>query len=164
MIKKKMYGGKYPPAAKALMEAGKCSAPRQYEQLRLSKHFGLDIVYTLKNMHPAEFKKWNDHLKLLAFQEAMRYNEYKWKFAGFEVKLGRLSKGRDLPEIATFQSAMHDDCDIMVFGPGYEVEQRHFLYHKVEDILDLAKRYKGQVSQQRPYKVVQLFIKIRDPR
>lgn len=156
------YHAHYPSAARFLIEEDICSTPRQFEKTLL-KSEGIDIIYTLRNLTPANFHKYSDKLLLLAFQEATRYNQYKWKFAGFEVRLGRLKKGRDLPEVATFQAAMHDDPEIMVYGPGYEVPQRYFLYNKVEDILDITRRYPGHLKRQAPYKVIQLFISIREP-
>ena len=92
----------------------------------------------------------------------MRYNETRWKFASFDVKLGRLKKGRDLPEVISFTAAMHPDPDILVYGPGYTVPQRHFLYNKVEDILEIAKRYADKVSKQTPFRVIELRISIRE--
>lgn len=158
------YAGRYPSTARYLMEEDVTSIPRQVKLDELKWAEGVEIIYTLRGLTPANFQKYSDQLLLLAYQEAMRYNQYKWKFAKFEVKLGRLKKGRDLPEIATFQAAMHDDPEIMVYGPGYEVPQRFFLYHKVQDILDIAKRYMGKVSKQNPYRVIKLIISIREPR
>lgn len=159
---KKNYEGKYPSTARYLIEEGVTSAPRQ-----IKKEFnwaeGIDITYNLRGLTPVQFRKYADQLLLLAYQEMMRYNEFKWKYARFDVKLGRLKKGRDLPDIASFQSAMHDDAEIAVSGPGYEVPQRHFLYHKVEDILDISKRYTGKVSTQNPFRVIKLVISIRQP-
>jgi len=157
---KKPYGGKYPTTARYLMEIGVVSAPRQTKR-EFNWAEGIDISYALKNMTPNRFRKYADQFLLLAFQEMKRYDEYKWKFARFDVKLGRLKKGRDLPDIASFQSAMHDDPEIAVSGPGYEVPQRHFLYHKVEDILDIVRRYQGKVNTQNPFKVIRLVISIR---
>jgi len=157
---KKPYGGRYPSTARYLMEQGVTSAPRQVRR-EFTWAEGIDITYNLRNMTPKNFRIYADQLLLLAYQEMMRYNEYKWKFAKFDVKLGRLKKGRDLPDIASFQSAMHDDPEIAVSGPGYEVPQRHFLYHKVEDILDIVKRYQGKVNTQNPFKVIRLVISIR---
>ena len=158
------YSGHYPSMARFLIEEDITSIPRQVKLDDLNWAEGVDIIYTLRHLTPAGFREYSDKLLLLAYQEAMRYNQYKWKFAKFEVKLGRLKKGRDLPEIATFPAAMHDDPDIMVYGPGYEVPQRFFLYHKCEDILDIAKRYEGKVSKQNPYRVVKLIISIREPK
>lgn len=164
MIKKKSYFGHYPSAARYLIEEGICATPRQTVSEVLRWAEALEITYTLRGLTPANFSRYSDTLLLLAYQEAMRYNEYKWKFAKFEVRLGRLKKGRDLQEIVTFQSAMHDDPEIMVYGPGYEVPQRYFLYNKVEDILDIPKRYPGKVSKQNPYRVIKLIISIREPK
>lgn len=161
-MKKKLYSGYYPSAARLLIEDGICATPRQVER-KLTWAESLDIIYTLKGLTPVNFRNYSDTLLLLAYQEAMRYNEYKWKFASFEVRLGRLKKGRDLPEVATFQTAMHDDPEVMVYGPGYEVPQRHFLYNKVEDILDIVKRYPTKVSLQIPFRVIRLVISIREP-
>jgi hypothetical protein len=156
------YGGNYPSAAKVLMASEVATTPRQ-----VSTTFkwadGIDITYNLHGLTPKNFQTFSDSLLLLAYQEAMRYNQYKWKFARFDVRLGRLGKGKDLPEVASFQCAMHDEPEIMVYGPGYEVPQRHFLYHKVQDILDISKRYLGKVNKQNPYKVVKLVISIRQP-
>ena len=163
-MEKKPYKGRYPAAAAQLIREGITSAPRQVRKEDLAWADGIEITYNLKGLTPVKFREYCDSLLLLAYQEAMRYDEYKWKFASFEVKLGRLKKGRDLPEIASFQSAMHDEPEIMVYGPGYETPQRHFLKDKVEDILDIAKRYPGKVSKQSPYKVIKLVIFIREPR
>lgn len=161
-MKKKVYGYNYPSAARMLIEDDITNVPRQY--LRpLNWANGIDIVYTLRGLTPANFKKYSDTLLLLAYQEASRYEEYKWKFASFDVRLGRLRKGKDLPEIATFTASMHDDPDILVYGPGYEVPQKHFLIDKVKDILDLAKRYGDKLNKQKPYKVIRLTISIREP-
>lgn len=163
-MEKKPWGGRYPSAARYLMDQDVTSIPRQVKRIDLNWAEGVDIIYTLRGLTPANFRAYSDSLLLLAYQEAMRYDEYKWKFARFEVKLGRLKKGRDLPEIASFQCAMHDEPEIMVYGPGYEVPQKHFLYHKVLDILDIVKRYLGKVSKQNPYRVTKLVISIREPR
>lgn len=160
-VKKIPYAGKYPSAARYLMEEGVTGPPRQYERT-FQRYTGVDIVYTLHGLTPMQFQKYADSLLLLAFQEATRYKDIRWKFAGLDVKLGRLKKGKDLPEINTFQCAMADDPDTMVYGPGYEVPQRHFLYHKVEDILDIVNRYPTKVSKQKPYRVIKLFISIRE--
>ena len=160
-VKKIPYGGKYPSAARYLMEEEVSGPPRQYERV-FQRYTGVDIVYNLHGLTPVNFMKYADSLLLLAFQEATRNQATRWKFAGFDVRLGRLKKGKDLPEISTFQSAMHTDPDTMVYGPGYEVPQRHFLYHKVEDILDMVNRYPTKVSKQKPYRVIRLFISIRE--
>ena len=161
-MKIKPYGGHYPSAAQMLINSGVLSPARQKEaDIKWAE--GVDIIYTLKDVGPTRFKSISDTLLLLAFQEASRYNEYKYKFAKFEVKLGRLKKGRDLPEVQTYQSAMHDDPDTLVYGPGYETPQKYFLYNKVEQILEIAKRYQGKVNVQRPFRVTQFIISIREP-
>jgi len=145
------------------MEEDITSIPRQQE-VSLRWADGINIIYTLRTLTPTNFRKYADTLLLLAYQEATRYNKFRWKFAGFDVRLGRMKKGRDLPEVVTFQASMHDEPDIMVYGPGYPVPQRYFLYNKVEDILDIAKRYQDRVSKQTPYRVIRLFISIREPK
>jgi len=167
MLEKLPYKGKYPPAANYLISEGVTNAPRQYmRQLKWAN--GLDIIYTLKKMTPANFRKYADTFLLLAFQEASRYTSSSrdpdyMKMGGFDIRLGRLKKGKDLPEEVTFQASLHDDPDIMVYGPGYDVPQRHFMYNKVEDILDITKRYIGKVSKQTPFRALRLFINIREP-
>lgn len=159
--------GGYPSAAAILIEKGYISAPQQEIRDDIRWATGVDIVYKLKNMTPARFKEASPYLLTLAEQEAQRYKDFKWKFAGFDVKLGRLKKGRDLPEIATFMAAMHEDPAIMVWGEevlGYEVPQKYFLNNKVDDIIDIAKRYTDKVDKQTPYVVTRLFISIRQPR
>lgn len=160
-VKKIPYVGHYPSAARYLIEEGVAVPPRQHFRV-FQKYTGIDITYTLHGLTPVNFAKYADSLLLLAFQEATRYKDVRWKFAGFDVRLGRLKKGKDLPEITTFQCAMHTDADTMVYGPGYEVPQRHFLYNKVEDILDMVNRYPTKVSKQKPYRVIRLFISIRE--
>lgn len=163
-MEKKPYKGRYPTAAMVLIDQGITSAPRQVHKEELRWADGIDITYILKDLTPVKFREVSDTLMLLAYQEMMRYEESKWKFARFDVKLGRLKKGHDLPEIASFPCAMHDEPEIAVYGPGYETPTRHFLYNKVEDILEIVKRYPGKVSKQAPYKVVKLVISIREPR
>ena len=163
-MEKKSYGGRYPSAGRLLIDRGLSSIPRQTLREDISWAEGIDITYNLKGMTPVRFRQFSETLLLLAYQEMSRYAEYKWKFARFEVKLGRLKKGRDLPDIATFQSSMHDEAEIAVYGPGYEVPQKIFLQDKVSDILDMVKRYPGKVSKQNPYKVLKLVICIREKR
>ena len=161
-MEKKPYHGKYPSAANELIRNGFATTPRQLiPEIKWAE--GIDITYTLKNLTPANFQKAADILLLLAYQEAMRYDEAKMKFAKFDVRLGKLKKGRDLPDEVTFQAHMHADSDIMVYGPGYDVPQEVFLYQKVNAILDIAKRYGDRVNKQAPYKVVRLTICIREP-
>jgi len=160
-VEKIPYRGQYPSAARYLIEQNITSTPRQYEK-ELRKMSGLDIIYKLRNLTPANFNSYSDTLLLLAYQEAMRYNQYRWKFASFDVRLGRLKKGRDLPEVVTFTAAMHPDPEILIYGPGYETPQRHFLIDKVADILEIAKRYADKVSKQRPFRVIALRISIRE--
>lgn len=162
-MQKLAYAGHYPSAARYLIESDITSTPRQKTRdLRWAE--GVDIVYTLRGLTPANFYRFSDYLLLLAFQEATRYNQYRWKFAAFDVRLGRLKKGRDLPEVVTFQAHMHDEPDIMVYGPGYEVPQEIFLKDQIAKILDIAKRYQDKVQKQTPYRVIRLTISIREPR
>lgn len=158
------YGGKYPSTATYLIREGVLNPPRQKSIFRTWAS-GIDITYILKNMTPTNFARYSDALLLLTLQECERYKTSKWKFASFEARLGRLGKGKDLPEVASFQAAMHDNPRIMIYGEqelGYEVPQKYFLIDKVKDILDIARRYKGKVSQQNPYKVIKLIISIRE--
>jgi hypothetical protein len=162
-IERKPYNGKYPSAAQFLMNAGIASTPRQsHKELKWAD--ALEINYTLKDLTPANFRKYSDSILLLAYQEAMRYNEYQWKFAAIDVKLGRLKKGRDLPDIATFQAHMHNEPDILIYGPGYEVPQTIFLKDQIDKILDIVKRYGDRINKQTPFKVVRLTISIREPK
>ncbi len=158
----KPYGGRYPSAGQLLINEGITSPARQ-SRPDIQWAEGIDITYTFKNLNPAAFTKYADTLLLLAFQEASRYSEYKYKFAKLDVRLGRLKKGRDLPEIQTYQSAMHPDPDTLVYGPGYETPQKYFLYNKIEQIQDIAKRYQSKVSSQRPFRVIRMTICIREP-
>ena len=160
---RKPYLGHYPSAARYLIEENVANPPRQVKK-ELKWAEGIDIIYTLRNLTPASFKKYSDSLMLLALQEANRYKESKWKFASLDARLGRLPKGKDLPDIVTFQAAMHDDPEIMVYGPGYEVPQKYFFKDKVDDIIDIAKRYQGKVKTQTPYRIIRLIISIREPK
>ena len=160
-VDKIAYSGHYPSAARFLMEEDITSIPRQYSRT-LRRTEGVDIVYHLRHLTPANFNKYSDSLLLLAYQEGMRYSAVRWKFFSFDVRLGRLKKGRDLPEVVTFTSAMHPDAEIGVYGVGYDVPQRHFLFNKVEDILEIAKRYADKVSKQTPFRVTALRISVRE--
>ena len=160
---RKPYLGHYPSAGRYLIEEGIANPPKQIKK-ELKWAEGIDIIYNLTNLTPANFKKYSDSLMLLALQESNRYKEAKWKFAGFDVRLGRLPKGKDIPDITTFQASMHDDPEIMIYGPGYDVPQKYFLKDKIADILDIAKRYQGKLKTQNPYRVIRLIISIRDPR
>ncbi len=168
-IEKKAYKLHYPSAARMLIEEGITSPARQTEMTSLQWADGLNITYTLKGLTPANFRKYADSLLLLAFQECERYKEYKWKFAGFDVKLGRLPKGKDLSEVVTFQASMHDDGEVMVYGEkalGYEVPEgmKKFLINKVDEIIDITKRYPTKINKQNPFRVIKLFIAIREPK
>ncbi len=161
-MEKIQYAGHYPSAARYLIEQGVTATPRQKDRdFHMTE--GIDIVYTLHGLTPANFKQYSDTLLLLAYQEAERYKKIaQYKFAKFEVKLGRLKKGRDLPDIQTYQAAMNDSADLMVYGPDYKVPQKYFLKDKVSDILDITKRYSGKVNKQTPYKVIALVICLRN--
>lgn len=161
-MKKIPYQATYPSAARYLIDEDITSTPRQYDKDFKSTE-GIDIVYTLRNLTPVNFRKYSDQLLLLAYQEAKRYDKVaKYKFARFEVRIGRLKKGRDLPDIASFQAAMNDDPDVMIYGPGYDTPQHYFLKDRVNDILDITRRYMGKISRQAPYKVVSLVISLRN--
>ena len=155
------YRGHYPSAARTLIEDDITSIPRQYSRT-LRKTEGVDIVYKLRGLTPANFERYSDILLLLAYQEAMRYNHIRWKFASFDVRLGRLKKGRDLPEVVTFTAAMNPDAEVLVYGPGYPTPQRYSLAEKVEDVLEIAKRYADKVSKQRPFRVTALRVSVRN--
>jgi len=129
-ITKIPYRGKYPSAARALMEEGVVTTPRQYIRT-LRWAYGLDIVYTLQGLTPANFQKYSQQLLLLAEQEARRYDKYQYKFAGFDVRLNRLKKGKDLREICTFSASMNYEPETLVWGPGYDTPKREFLFQKV---------------------------------
>lgn len=165
-LRKKAYRGVYPSAARYLISEGVTSTPRQFER-EIHWARGVDIIYTLHGMTPANFAKYSDSLLLLAYQEAKRYDEFGYKFMGFDVRLGRSRKGRDLQEVITFQSAMNPNAGVAVYGEeelGYPVPQKYFLVNKVRDILDLAKRYPEKLMKQAPYRVLRLFISIRERR
>lgn len=162
-MKKIAYGGKYPSAARYLIDENVTATPRQVER-DLKWAEGVDVIYTLRNLTPANFNKYRDALLLLAYQEAMRYKDVgRWKFAAFDVRLGRLKKGRDLPETVSFQAHMHDDPDILVYGPGYEVSGAVFLKDQIDKILDTVRRYADRLNKQAPFRVTRLTISIREP-
>jgi len=163
-LEKIPYKGKYPSAARFLIDEGVAGPPRQIvKDLKWAR--GIDIIYTLRNMTPANFRKYSDSLLLLAYQEATRYKDAgRWKWASFDARLGRLKKGRDLPETITFQAHMHDDPDTMIYGPGYDVPTKVFLTDQVDKILDIVRRYGDRLNKQTPFKVVHLTISIRQPK
>jgi hypothetical protein len=163
-LEKIPYHGIYPTAARYLIEEGITATPRQVAvELRWAD--GVNIIYTLRGLTPANFAKYSESLLLLAQQEAMRYNKVaRWKFAFFSVKLGRLKKGRDLPDIIDFQAHMHDDPEIMVYGPGYDVPTKVFLKDQADKIIDVVKRYSDRLNKQTPFRVIKLTIAVREPR
>lgn len=163
----KKWSGRYPSAARYLMEEG-MTYDRPSQTLDRWTWTGgtserITITYKLIGMNPANFQKYRDSLLLLAYQEAMRYNEYRWKYARFEVKIGATKKYRkDIPEVNWFAAATDENAEVMVYGPGYAIEPDKTLAKKARDILDIAKRYLGKVSKQKPYRVLKLVICIRD--
>lgn len=157
------YKGMYPSAARYLIDEDITATPRQIVK-ELQWADGIDIVYTFRNLTPANFRKYVDSIMLLAYQEAKRYEKAgHFKFAIIDVRLGRLKKGRDLPEILSFHAHMHTDPEIMVYGPGYEVPGAVFLVDQTEKILDIVRRYGDQVNKQAPFRVIRLTISIRQP-
>lgn len=166
-LRAREYRGNYPSAGADLIRRGLANYPRQTLRDDIMWADGVDILWPLKDMTPVNFNNYKDQLLLLALQEAERYKDWTWKFAGFDVRLGRLGKGKDLPETVTFQAAMHREPLVMIYGEeelGYKVPQKYFLVNKAEDILDIVKRYMDRVSKQSPYKVTSMFISIREPR
>lgn len=159
--KNKLGISQYPQSFNRLRSKGLINLPKQTQRNpRYTK--GLDITFKLRNMSPTAFQDNVDDLLDLAYQTAMRYNEVKWKFAKFVVRLGRLAKGKKLSEYADFTAAMHPDPEILVYGPGYDTGGiKDALYIKAQQIIDIVNRYPEGVSKQKPYVVTELFIGVR---
>lgn len=165
IIQAKPYLGKYPSAAAFLISEGIISKPKQTEP-DLYWATGVDIEYKIKKGTPKVFEEYSDSLLLLALQECSRYPEALYKFAVFNVKVGKLKKGKDIPDIASFTAAMHTDADVMIYGEevlGYKVPGGSFLKTRVDDILGLTERYLDRISKQQPFKVISLVISLRQP-
>lgn len=176
-MKIKPYHRKYPAVTQLLHDRGVLDGyPKQVVRDDLQYAEGIDIIYNLKGMAPAKFREFAEALLLVAYEEAKRYDDEPIKFAKFEVKLNRTEKGRKTLSrpVRTYGAQGHDDANVMVFGKealgytptrfkdGVEVEQKSYLVNKVDEILDIADKYmRDYLSQQRPYKVLQLIISIR---
>ena len=170
----KPYRRKYPDVAKLLYKEKILSKyPHQVERIDLEYAEGVDIVYTLKNLSPARFSEVVDYLLLAAVTEANRYEEYRWKFAKFQVELSRTAKGKKkVGLVRDYVAAKHDDPDIMVYGEealGYTIpegDRKPFLINKAKEILDIPNSSSpgAYVTKQSPYKVVTMVVSIRtDP-
>ncbi len=157
------YRGRYPKPTRDLFDLGLLRQfPTQVEVFLLRDH-GVNVTYRFKGLTPEKFGQVAKILLEAAFEETERYDEdYKWKFARFDIQLNRTSKGRkSLPLTQTYTAGKHTDGRIMVYGPGYEVEDKIFLVDQVEKILDIPTRYTGKVKRQRPYTVVRMQICLR---
>lgn len=167
------YRKRYPPATELLMEQNAITGvPTQKVREDLLYDEGVDITYTLQGMAPSKFRKFQDALLLAAYQEAERYKGEKYRFAKFEVRLNRTTKGRKtgISPTRVYTAAKHTDSEIMVYGEealGYELpedyKRKPFLINKVEEILDIPSSTSPGpfVEKQNPYKVVTMTICIR---
>ena len=156
------YRDRYPRATHDLYSLGLLRQMPVQKEVRLFRDYGVNITYRLKGCTPEKFRSASILFLEAAYHEAERYPEYKWRFARFDVQLNRSAKGRkSLPLVQTYTAGKHVDSNIMVYGPGYEVDDKIFLKDKVEEILDIPARYTGRVKRQRPYTVVDLEICLR---
>lgn len=168
----KPYNRKYLDVTKMLHKEGYITTyPKQIGRGDLETDDGVDIVYTFKNLTPNKFADVADFLLLAAFQEAERYQEYKYKFARIDVELNRNAKGRKtLGPVRSYTAAKNSDSEVMVYGEEVigplpeEYAKRPFLINKVEEIIDIANKesYLGSYTKkQSPYKVVRMIISVR---
>ena len=158
------YQGKYPGATQDLYKLGLLSQFPVQKVMVLFRDHGINIIYRLKGCTPEKFKQVSGLLLEVAEVECRRYPEFRWKFARFEVRLGRTAKGRKaLPLDQTYTAGKHTEAEIMVWGipGGVPGEDTNFLIDKVEQILDIPTRYVGRVKKQRPYVVIRLEICLR---
>jgi hypothetical protein len=160
----KRYMGNYPQATRDLQRLGLLSRlPTQSQQVFFRDH-GVNISYHLKGCTPEKFKNAADIFLEAALDECRRYvpSIYRWCFARFDVRLNRTVKGRkSLPLVQTYTAGKHTDPRIMVYGPGYEVDEKIFLIDQIEKILNIPTRYVGRVNKQRPYTVVKFEVCVR---
>ena len=157
------YKGRYPQPTRDLHDLGLLRQfPTQREVLLLRDH-GVNITYRFKGLTPERLRLAAKILLEAAFEETVRYeDDYRWKFARFDVQLNRTAKGRkSLPLTQTYTAGKHTDGHIMVYGPGYEVDDKIFLVDKIEQILDIPTRYTGKVKKQRPYTVARMQVCLR---
>jgi len=168
----KRYRGQWPTVVRYLHdERAIYGYPVQVHRVDLLYDEGVDIVFRLRGMTPAKFRRLADALLLAAFTEAERYSEEKYRFAKFEVQLNRSAKGRKtINPTRTYIAAKHPDSEIMVYGEealGYtlpeEYAKRPFLVNKVEEILGIPDSPSPgpYVNKQRPYKVLTMTVCIR---
>lgn len=168
----KPYKGKYDPVAKFLHSKGLLPEwPKQVDRTDLRYDEGIDITYTFKGMTPKRFEDLADALMLLAYNEAKRYNEYRWKFAKVVIEVNRTAKGRkSIKPVREYTAGKHEDPDIMVYGEkalGYqlpeEAKSKPFLVNRIQDIIDIIETIspEGTIKRQNPYKVLALVICIR---
>jgi len=158
----KKYGGNYPEATKDLYRMGVLKQYPTQKQIVFFRDHGINITYRFKGLSPEKFGKISKLLLEAAYKEAERYLDYKYRFARFEVRLNRTTKGRkSLPLEQTYQASKHPESYIMVYGPGYETGEAIFLIDQVEKILDIPARYQGRVKRQRPYLVTSLQVCVR---
>ncbi len=156
------YRSRYPRATSDLYRLGLLRQMPVQKEVRFLRDHGVNITYRLKGVTPEKFRSIAHLFLEAAFHEAERYPEYRWKFARFDVQLNRTAKGRkSLPLIQTYTAGKHVDSQIMVYGPGYETDDKIFLKDKVDEIVDIPARYLGRVKRQRPYNVVDMEVCLR---
>ncbi len=156
------YKGRYPRATSDLYRLGLLRQMPVQKEVQFFRDFGVNITYRLKGTTPEKFRNIAHLFLEAAYEETKRYPEYRWKFARFDVQLNRTAKGRkSLPLIQTYTAGKHVDSYIMVYGPGYGVDEKIFLKDKVEEIIDIPARYIGRVKRQRPYTVINMEVCLR---
>ncbi len=168
----KRYRGKFNRTVQYLHDQGVLSGyPVQVERTDLIYDEGVDVIYRLKGMTPAKFENFSGALLLAAFLEAERYKEVKYKFAKFQVRLNRTTKGRKMVNpIRDYTAAKHPDSEIMVYGEealGYtlpdEYTKRPFLVNKVSEILGIPDSPSPgpYIKEQVPYRVLYMIVSLR---
>jgi len=164
------YGRKWPDVVRLLYKEGVLQKYPIQVPAMIEYDEGIDIVYDLKNLSPRKFEEVADLLLLAAATEAKRYDDQKFKFAKFEVRLNRTVKGKaKAGPTRWYIAAMHPEPDIMVYGEqalGYDLPEgtkKPFLIDRVKEILGIPESPSpgAYVKKQKPYHVATLVISIR---
>jgi len=158
------YRGRYPEAEEDLRDRGLLWHGRYPTQkpIYLVKKDGVDIFIKFQRMDPIHFSKNSSLILKAALEEASRYESIpsSVRFAEFVVDIWDKSKHRK-PIERTFTTEYNPDSDIMVYGiTGWGGT---FLVDKVDNILDIPKRY-AEKMRSPTYKVKLLRIGIRIPK
>jgi len=167
-MKTRKYLGRYPKATQLLKERGlllRGQYPTQRSVYLVTKE-GVDIIYRFQRMDPSHLAKNSSLILEAAFEDVSRYEDIPGsiRYAEFLVEIWDGSKTRKRKPIERhFTTAYNPESKIMVYGASGWEEDSFSLSDKIDDILNIPKRYKDKMKTP-TYKVKTLRLGVRLPR